>query len=454
MKGNINLSRIFRHIVQTVRARLRLKNLKRNDAIEMGGHTPQACGLRRRAANVVTLIAFTIQWTPNGGRMPSARRRWEHAGRVRSQNPTASFRLSASACAPLLLSLLITGCTTVPQKPPAPVLKSEFIYESAPFPSCHASTIAETKSGLVAAWFGGTAERNPDVCIYVSRNMNGQWTPPVAVADGVGFATNRLPTWNPVLFQPKSGPLLLFYKVGPSPATWWGMMKTSADNGKTWSEAKRLPDGILGPIKNKPVQLANRDILSPSSTEGSGGWRVHFERSTDGGKTWTATPPVNHVKMIGAIQPSILFLKDGKLESIGRTKDGKLFHIFSEDDGITWGEMTLMDLPNPNSGTDAVTLQDGRQLLVYNHNLRTGSNNKGRSPLNVAVSDDGEHWQAALVLEDAPDAPNGFAYPAVIQTSDGLVHITYTWERKRIKHVVIDPKKLSLKPIMNSEWPK
>src|SRR5215475_13969203 len=127
----------------------------------------------------------------------------------------------------------------------SPVVKSEFIFETAPFPSCHASTIAETKSGLVAAWFGGTAERNPDVCIYVSRNVDGKWTTPVAVADGVGFATNRFPTWNPVLFQPKDGPLLLFYKVGPAPAKWWGMMKTSSDDGKTWSEPQRLPEGIL-----------------------------------------------------------------------------------------------------------------------------------------------------------------------------------------------------------------
>ena len=116
--------------------------------------------------------------------------------------------------------------------------------------------------------------------------------------------------------------------------------------------------------------------------------------------------------------------------------------------------MSLMDLPNPNSGTDAVTLRDGRQLLVYNHNIRSGSHNKGRSPLNVAVSRDGKSWFAALVLENDPDAPSGFSYPAVIQTSDGLVHITYTWERKRIKHVVIDPEKLQLKPIINGVWPK
>ena len=334
-----------------------------------------------------------------------------------------------------------------------PILKSEFIFETVPFASCHASTIAETKSGLVAAWFGGTAERNPDVCIYVSRNEHGTWTPPVAVADGVGFATNRLPTWNPVLFQPKNGPLMLFYKVGPKPAAWWGMLTTSTDDGKTWSKPVRLPEGILGPIKNKPVQLENGDILCGSSTEGNG-WKVHFERTSDFGKTWSASPPVNDGKTIGAIQPSILFLKGGSLEAIGRTHNDKLFQIVSHDDGKTWGETTLGDLPNPDSGTDAVTLKDGRQLLVYNHNIRTGSNNKGRSPLNVAVSLDGTNWSAAVVLENDPDAPSGFAYPAVIQTSDGLVHITYTWERKHIKHVVIDPTKLQLKPIVDGKWPQ
>jgi len=332
------------------------------------------------------------------------------------------------------------------------LVKSEFIYETAPFPSCHASTLVETKSGLVTAWFGGTAERNPDVCIYVSRPESGKWTVPAEVANGVGFGDKRLPTWNPVLFQPKSGPLMLFYKVGPSPSTWWGMLTTSIDDGKTWATPRRLPDGILGPIKNKPVQLANGDILSGTSTEGDGGWRVHFERSTDGGQTWMATAPVNDGKEIGAIQPSILFHGKNRLQAIGRTKQNRLFEIWSDDGGKKWGKMKLTDMPNPNSGTDAVTLQDGRQLLVYNHN----PNYKGRSPLNVAVSDDGKKWLAVFTLEDEPGAPNGFSYPAVIQSSDGLVHITYTWRREKIKHVVVDPAKLVLSPMTEHVllWPK
>src|SRR5262245_36501761 len=325
------------------------------------------------------------------------------------------------------------------------VVKNEFIFEKAPFPSCHASTIVESHGQLIAAWFGGTAERNPDVGIWVSRLENGAWTAPVEVANGVQSASLRYPTWNPVLFQPSSGPLLLFYKVGPSPSEWWGMMTTSADGGRTWSAPRRLPDGILGPIKNKPVQLANGDLISGSSTENNG-WQVHFERSTDRGMTWTATPPQNDGKTLAAIQPSVLVHKGGRLQAVGRTRSGKIFETFSTDAGRTWSSLALMDLPNPNAGIDATTLADGRFVIVYNHAAT------GRSPLNVALSTDGKTWQAAAVLEAEPGRE--FSYPAVIQTADGLVHITYTWRRERIKHAVIDPRALELKPIVNGEWPK
>ena len=108
--------------------------------------------------------------------------------------------------------------------------------------------------------------------------------------------------------------------------------------------------------------------------------------------------------------------------------------------------MTLTSLPNPNAGTDAVTLKDGRYVLVYNHTA------KGRSPLNVAVSSDGQAWQAALVLEDEPGQE--FSYPAVIQSRDGQVHITYTWKRQRVKHAVLDPAKLELRAMPGGAWPK
>jgi predicted neuraminidase len=343
----------------------------------------------------------------------------------------------------------------------AAVVKSEFIYEAAPFPQCHASTIVEVKGGLVAAWFGGTKEKHPDVGIWVSRNNGGKWTPPVEVANGVQYygsdgTTNRHPTWNPVLFQPKNGPLMLFYKAGPTPQAWWGMLTTSADGGKTWAQPHRLPENILGPVKNKAVQLANGDILCPTSTETDekqSKWSVHFERTRDFGKTWERTVAVNDGKEIGAIQPSILFMGGDKLLAIGRSRQDRIFEVASEDGGKTWGPMTLGSLPNPNSGTDAVTLKDGRHLIVYNHVPGTPGKWGGkRSPLNVAVSKDGKTWEAALVLENTDGKE--FSYPAIIQTSDGLVHITYTWQRKQVRHVVLDPKQLVTRPMLEGNWPQ
>ena len=339
----------------------------------------------------------------------------------------------------LLLSLLAASASAAE---PA-IMKSEFIYDTAPFPSCHATTIAETKSGLIAAWFGGTSEGSPDVSIWLARVESGAWTPPVEVATGAQPDGTRHPCWNPVLFQPASGPVMLFYKVGPSPSTWWGMLRTSSDEGRTWSEARRLPAGILGPVKNKPVQLSDGTILCPTSTETPtkpSEWRVHFEMTRDLGQTWiTAQPAPAQGSEPNAIQPSILFHAAMKLQALGRTREQHLFETWSEDAGRTWSPLTLTNLPNPNSGTDAVTLRDGRHLLIYNHTA------KGRSPLNLALSTDGKVWQSALVLENEPKAE--FSYPAIIQTHDGLVHITYTWKRQKVRHVVIDPAKLEQRPL-------
>jgi predicted neuraminidase len=322
------------------------------------------------------------------------------------------------------------------------LLKREFIYEKAPFPSCHASTIVEAKDGhLVAAWFGGTDEKDPDVGIWVSHLEGERWSAPVEVANGIQYrkvdgTVVRHPTWNPVLFQPASGPLMLFYKAGPSPQTWWGMLTVSTDNGRSWDQPRRLPEGIFGPIKNKPVQLKNGDILCPTSNETEerpSKWAIYFERTRDLGRTWERTDLLHDGVAIHAIQPSVLFLGNDRLLALGRTREGKVFKITSEDGGSTWGPISLTELPNPNSGTDAVTLKDGGHILVYNHTPR------GRSPLNVAVSSDGTSWRPALVLESDPGE---YSYPAVIQSSDGLVRATYTWKREKIRHVVIDPAKL------------
>jgi predicted neuraminidase len=326
------------------------------------------------------------------------------------------------------------------------IVRSEFIYQpdDVTFPGCHASTVIENSGGLLAAWFGGTAERNPDVGIWISHYVAGRWTKPVEVVNGIQHKSKRYPCWNPVLYK-NGKKILLFYKVGPSPSAWWGELVTSEDDGKTWSVPSRLPEDIFGPIKNKPVLLPNGELLCPSSTENDG-WRVHMEITSDNGLTWERTSALND-KATGAIQPTLIIHPGGKIRMLCRSTVSKILTSGSEDNGRTWSNLTSIDLPNPNSGIDAVTLKDGRQLLVYNHLT------KGRNILNVAVSEDGMDWKAAALLENGIKETE-FSYPAVIQTNDGLVHITYTWNRKLIKHVVIDPEKINARPIINEKWPE
>jgi alpha-L-rhamnosidase len=325
------------------------------------------------------------------------------------------------------------------------IITDEFIFNKTSFPESHAATIAETPKGLVTAWFGGTKERNPDVGIWVSRQVNNQWTEPVEVANGKLNDTLRYACWNPVLYQVPNGELLLFYKVGPNVGGWKAWLIRSADQGVTWSKPQAMPDGFLGPVKNKPVLLSNGDLICPSSKEGNG-WTVHFEVTPDFGKTWKMVGPINPDKKINAIQPSVLVHKDGKLQILCRSKSAAVVESWSSDNGKTWTPLAETTLPNNNSGTDAVTLQDGRQLIVYNH-VKTpkGAPKGARTPLNVAISQDGKQWSAALVLEDSPVSQ--YSYPSVIQSADGMVHIVYTWRRQRIKYVKVDPSKLELVPI-------
>ena len=337
------------------------------------------------------------------------------------------------------------------------VLADEFIYEEAPFPSCHASTIVELQNGdLLSAWFGGKYEGSPDVCIWTARKLFGasRWSTPQLAAEGF----EQKACYNPVLFQMPDGEVLLFFKIGAFVQDWTGWLVRSQDNGYTWTEKESLPEGFLGPVKNKPELIAlpsSSILLCPSSTE-KGGWKIHFEiiktdsnghfpSAADLAKQSTVIGPVEAelaektfeqgtLSPIGCIQPSILRLKDGRLQVLCRTQNGRLATSFSSDDGRSWSKVTLTDLPNNNSGTDAVTLHDGRHVLVSNPVATpTGENGGKRSPLTVSISEDGQTWQHISTLAD--DNEGEYSYPAVIEGRDGSLHILYTWRRQRIRYV-------------------
>ena len=323
---------------------------------------------------------------------------------------------------------LMTSAAFVAPLSAVTIEKAEFIYERAPFPSCHASTIEETKEGLIAAWFGGSDEGKPDVTIWTARHDGTNWLAPTEVATGGQTNGTRHPCWNPVLFQAPDGPLLLFYKVGPKPSNWWGMLMRSEDAGKTWSQPQRLPENISGPIRAKPVLLGDQ-LWCGSSSEHEG-WRVHMEFTSDLGKTWRRTAALNDGKEFGAIQPTVLAWAPDRIQLLCRSRQGRVTECWSHDGGKTISQMRATSLPNPSTGVDSVILKDGRAWLVHNNTPR------GRTPLSIASSRDGTNWVNTITLENGPGE---YSYPAMIRTRDDRVHVTYTWKRQRIKHVVLNP---------------
>jgi len=329
----------------------------------------------------------------------------------------------------------LLGALLVSSAGPAGV-REEFVFENAPFASCHASTLVEVQGGdLLAAWFGGSAEGNPDVAIWLSRNSHNTWSKPQRIVSEPGVAT-----YNPVLFRTLDNLLWLFYKFGPSPTNWSGGSLTSSDLGQTWSKPIHLPAGLYGPIKNKPLILSDGTILAGTSVESYRSWSCWVERSIDNAHTWSRHGPiVVPGTEYGIIQPTIVPISGHRLRMFVRATEqiGRICYADSSDDGLSWTFAKPTSLPNPNSGIDAIKLRDDRLLLVYNHTQ------SGRTPLNVAVSeDDGDTWKDFLTLENGPGE---YSYPAIIQASDGKIHVTYTYLRRKIKHVVFSTSDVVIK---------
>lgn len=331
------------------------------------------------------------------------------------------------------------------------LISEEFIFQNAPHKECHASTLAQTSRGLVAAWFGGTKEKNPDVGIWSSYHDGKRWSSPRQWADGLQHKNLRYPCWNPVLYQPEANqPLMLFFKVGPNPREWWGELMLSYDRGRSFQPAQRLPEEIDGPVRSKPIRLKDGTLLCPSSTEHDDEWRFHFEKLNDG--KWSRFEPQQQLFQV--IQPTLLTHPGQRIQALYRSKHGAIITNESKNGGESWSPLKKLGLPNNNSGIEALTLADGRHLLLYNHLGGQGNNGWGkRHAIHLAVSEDGIVWKALAVIEKAKEGE--FSYPAMIQTKDGLVHMTYTWNRKRVKHVIINPKNLKPGVVLNEEaWPE
>jgi predicted neuraminidase len=308
------------------------------------------------------------------------------------------------------------------------------IFEKAPFPSCHASTVVEAEPGrLLAAWFGGKDEGAKDVQIWAARSDGEKWTAPEVIGSQPGY-----PCWNPVLFEAGKRGLTLWYKAGPNPTCWVGFARTSADGGRSWSKPETLPAGFFGPVRAKPISLKDGAILAGTSVEAGDRtlrvWTPYVDRSTDDGQTWLRSNAFGVPDKPGQIQPTLFEAADGRVIALMRSMNPhQICRAESTDGGKTFTPAVPTDLPNPSAGIDVVKMKEGDVFLIYNPTPIA------RTPISLARStDDGKTWAKVVDLETELGE---FSYPAMIQSADGKLQITYTWKRRHIKHVTVDPAK-------------
>jgi predicted neuraminidase len=303
-----------------------------------------------------------------------------------------------------------------------------FIFEKAPFSSCHASTVVEHEPGkLMAAWFGGDREGAKNVQVWASGFDGKKWSEPAVVGSVPGQ-----PCWNPVLFKTAKGTLFLWYKAGPSPQTWTGLERQSTDGGKTWTKPAMMPAGMWGPVRAKPIQLKDGTILAGTSVESHRNWTPYVDRSTDDGTTWLRSSPFPVPDKMNQIQPTLFEAEDGRIVALMRSRDPrKVCRAESKDGGKTFTPAEETELPNPSTGLDVVKTGPRELFLVYNHTPI------GRTPLSLARStDDGKSWKK---VKDLETELGEYSYPAMILSAAGKLEITYTWRRTHIKHERVDP---------------
>ncbi len=326
--------------------------------------------------------------------------------------------------------------------------REEIFGDEREFDSPHAPTLVQLENGdVIAAWFGGRFEKDPDTAIWTAKRSNGVWEKPRKTVD-----IRNVAAWNPVLFLLNDGSVVLYYKIGETINTWHTEYIISNDNGETWSEPKELVEGDVGgrgPVKNKPIYLSdNKTIIAPASLEGDC-WDSFADISEDNGKTWKMSSfvPVRRINPNerrirdrvynkhfcygkGIIQPTVWEDDKGIVHMLFRSTSSRIFKSESNDTGRTWSMAYDTGLPNNNSGIDAVRLPDGTIVLAYNPRENIPGMTKGaRTPLILSYSEDnGESWKELYVLENTDGA---FAYPSIICNDDEIM-LTYSENREKI----------------------
>lgn len=309
-------------------------------------------------------------------------------------------------------------------------------------PSSHCSVISSLPSGdLMAVWYGGSREGGSDVAVYTSRLSKGSttWSLPEVAVNRV-MAQNELDRYikkvgNAVIFPDQLGRVWMIY-VTVTLGGWSGCalnLKISHDDGRTWGESRRL---TLNPFLNLSTLVRSKPIYA---SDGRIGLPVYHEMARKFPQMLWLTPKEDErldyrIRSLpwnpGLIQPTLVALADDRVLMLMRDggEERRLRTAFSDDNGWTWSPAGMSGLPNPDSAVDALRLRDGRILLAYN------DAEEGRDTLRLALSSDGgKSWNPGAYIERASNRE--YSYPYLAEDESGRIHLTYTWNRKRIKHV-------------------
>ncbi len=310
---------------------------------------------------------------------------------------------------------------------------AEQVFESIPLaPAHHCSTICEAANGdLLCLWYGGSYESADDQAIFLARKRpdDKRWsTPQVLLQNAVA------PPGNGVIFRDTTERLWIVWcrMEGTRPMRRGGgwdrcrlFARTSTDQGVTWSEDRPMFDEELWCVpRNPPIVLADKTLLLPveglqGKVEGS-----HFLRLPSDTSTWQRAGFTD-----GGSQPAVVQRCDNSILALLRHAR-HITQVESSDGGLTWNRAVDTPLENPDSGITMTRLTNGHLVLVYNDSQTS------RTPLSITRSiDEGRTWEKPLRLESNPGE---YSYPSIIQSTDGRLHLTYTYRRYAIKHVELN----------------
>jgi predicted neuraminidase len=320
-------------------------------------------------------------------------------------------------------------------------------------PDSHAATLLELDNGdLLCAWFNGPKEGDPATNVVLSRLRSGEsaWSQPVELA-----ADPERSEQNPVLFAEPGGRIwLLHTSTEPhDQKTSRVVVRRSEDGGETWSPSEVLFDGPGLFLRSPIVVLSNGDWLLPAYYCRSEGHHSVVLLSSDQGATWSEHEVP---ESLGRVQMSVVERDDGTLFAVFRSRQAdRIYAAESTDAGRTWSKPERTELANNDSSVQLTKLSSGELALVFNDStlerdqFRWEQRGEGwrrkplRTPLTLALSEDGGRtWRYRRNVQVADlehrDRPMGYSYPAILQASDGRLHIAFSYLRKAIKHVVID----------------